>query len=151
MVTYITDKKYASQASLIDFIKSVDKDFTPPLTGRVDIDAWVNKIYNNGLFVIAVEGENYVGCLLFYANDLLTANGYISYLAVDTKCRRLGIAGRMLSESVDISKKAGMESMSVYTNNPGALALYIKYGFKVKSQEFVSEYKVVSTFLSKNL
>ena len=43
MVKYISRKEEISLLQLANFVKSVDKDFTPPLTGRVDIEEWNKK------------------------------------------------------------------------------------------------------------
>lgn len=151
MVDYISDKCKISITLLTEFIKSVDKDFTPPLTGRVNIEEWIDKIYSKGSIILAESESKYIGCILFYSNDIMNRKGYIAYLAVDSKYRRLGIAKSMLDRCVDISRNNNMLSITVYTNNPGALKLYESGGFQIEAQEEIEKYGVIQTLLNKQL
>lgn len=151
MVKYISRKEEISLLRLANFVKSVDKDFTPPLTGRVDIEEWIDKIYSKGSIVIAESNGEYIGCILFYSNDTESKKGYIAYLAVDSKYRRLGVAKSMLDRCVDISRNNNMISIAVYTNNPGALKLYLSRGFQIGVSQVIEEYGVIQTLLNKQL
>lgn len=151
MVKYIIDKENISTGRLTEFVKSVDKDFHPPLSGRVDIEEWVKKIYEKGTMVIAEMNKTYIGCILFYANDEVNRKGYIAYLAVDPLYRGLGVAKTMLDNCMVVSKEKGMISMNVYTNSSSALKLYMGKGFNVECEKYVEEYNVTSTFLTKSL
>ena len=151
MVNYVIDKKNINLILLAEFIKSVDKDFTPPLAGRVDIDLWIKKIYERGSIVLAEVDGTYAGCLLFYSNNIETKEGYIAYMAVDSSFRRRGLACTMLEKSIEISRASLMHSISVYTNNPAALKLYKRMGFHVESQEIVEVFNVTQTYLIKQL
>ena len=151
MVNYIIEKDKVDLALLSEFVKFVDKDFVPPLVGRVDIDLWIEKVYDKGSIVLAEYGDVYVGCLLFYANDVESRTGYIAYLAVESQYRRLGIAKKMLECCFNISRASSMSSISAYTNNPHALSLYKRMGFVEKSSKVIEEYSVTRTFLIKQL
>lgn len=151
MVKYIIDKESISLSDLTNFVKFVDKDFTPPLLGRVDIDAWLSKIYATGSIVLAMNDDDIIGCLLFYANDLTSKEGYISYLVVDARYRGLGIAKSLLNECFKISRCNGMTIIKVFTNNPIASSLYQQAGFDVVSEEPIKEFGVVNVSLKKIL
>lgn len=151
MVKYIINKKCISLSDLIKFVKFVDKDFNPPLLGRVDIDTWLDKIYDAGSIVLAMVDDDIIGCLLFYANDLVSKIGYISYLAVDSRYRGQGIAKKLLNECIISSSENGMERINVYTNNPVASKLYQQAGFYVVNEKSIKEIGVVNIFLNKIL
>ena len=151
MVTYVTDKDKLELAMLTRFVESVDKDFTPPLAGRVEIGAWMNKIWKQGSAVVAADDDTYVGVIFFYANDMLGKKGYIAYLAVEPGYRGQGIAKAMLDKCLCLSRAAGMHSVEVYTNNPAARALYENMGFGAVSYTANEEYDLVQTFLIKQL
>ena len=151
MVKYVTDKECISLSDLTKFVKFVDKDFTPPLLGRVDIDAWLCKIYATGSLVLAINEDDIIGCLLFYANDLTSKEGYISYLVVDARYRGFGIAKSLLNECFKISRCNGMTIIKVFTNNPIASSLYQQAGFDVVSEEPIEEFGVVNVSLKKIL
>ena len=53
MIKYLTDKKEIKKEELLNFIYSVDKDFNPRLVGRVNIEEWINKIFNKADIVVA--------------------------------------------------------------------------------------------------
>lgn len=151
MVNYISDKDKVNLTLLKEFVKSVDKDFTPPLTGRINIDEWIYKIYSKGSVILAERKGEYIGSILFYSNNMESREGYIAYLAVDSKFRRLGVAKSMLDKCIEVSKSNGMRSIIVYTNNPGALKLYVSRGFQIKTYEEIEKYDIIQTLLTKQL
>ena len=151
MVKLITDKNCIDLSKLTSLVKLLDKDFNPPLAGRLNIDTWIRKIYERGVTIVLELDGIYIGCLLFYANDQIDRKAYIAYLVVDGNYRRLGLADLMLESCISISKNLGMRSVSVYTNNPGALELYMKNGFTVIGQEVNEGYNAISTFLMRKL
>lgn len=151
MVNYISDKDKVNLTLLKEFVKSVDKDFTPPLTGRINIDEWIYKIYSKGSVILAERKGEYIGSILFYSNNMESREGYIAYLAVDSKFRRLGVAKSMLDKCIEVSKSNGMHSIIVYTNNPGALKLYVSRGFQIKTYEEIEKYDITQTLLTKQL
>lgn len=151
MVNYISDKDKVSLTLLKEFVKSLDKDFTPPLTGRINIDEWIYKIYSKGSVILAEREGEYIGAILFYSNNMESREGYIAYLAVDSKFRRLGVAKSMLDKCIEVSKSNGMHSIIVYTNNRGALKLYVSRGFQIKTYEEIEKYGIIQTLLTKQL
>ena len=64
----------------------------------------------------------------------LTAPGsyYIHALAVYPEFTRQGIASRLVNHARDLARENGFEELSLYCleENPGAVRLYEKYGFK---------------------
>ena len=150
MVDYITDKGQICNELLTEYVKSADVYFCPPLTGRIDIESWVNKIYINASVVIAEDGGRYIGCIFFYSNDTAEGKGYIAYLVVNSEYRGMGIAKTMLDTCIHISRDAGMRSINVYTYNPGAVALYKSRGF-VQVSQVIDDDNLIQTFLIKQL
>lgn len=151
MVKFIIDKNCITLSDLSEFVKFMDKDFNPPLLGRVNIDAWLDKIYTTGSMVLAMMDNCIIGCLLYYANDLDSKAGYISYLGVDARYRGQGIAKSLLNECFNISRYNGMSYINVYTNNPIASSVYQQAGFIVVNEEFIEEFGVVNVSLKKIL
>lgn len=83
------------------------------------------------LFVCA-EDENgntvgYVG--LMYVLD----EGYISNVAVDSRYRRMGIAGKLLDRLIEeaAQKQLSFVTLEARVSNTPAIKLYEKYGFEV--------------------
>ena len=61
---------------------------------------------------------------------------YISVLAVDEKHRGKGIGSLLLSKSIDTAKESECRSvlLDVHEDNKAALALYEKYGFRLRDR-----------------
>lgn len=110
-----------------------DSDFPVSLIQRVDLNSYLNKIFQYGKAIIAVNDSEVVGCSLFYSNNLETKTGYITLLCVDSTCRKQGIASRLLEKTYSIMKNDGMTycELSTNENNNRSIHLYTKQGFRI--------------------
>lgn len=132
---YIYDKqevlKYYNDIK--ELIVRNDGDFPVSLIQRVDLESYLNKIFQFGKTIIAVNDSQVVGCMLFYSNNLGTKTGYITLLCVDRTCRKNGIASSLLKKTYSIMKKDGMNycELSTNENNNRSIQLYTKQGFKI--------------------
>ena len=118
-----------------DFLFSVNDLFTIPLTERIDIPSYVEKLLNNGYLLKAVYHERIVSLAAFYANDNETKISFLSMLAVSPDFHGCGIAGRMLDSMFIICKKNNMKKqmLYVYADNKKAINRYKKSGFDFDS------------------
>lgn len=151
MVKYITDIEQIDLSSLTEYVWAQDKDFVPSLSGRVNIDAWTEKVYKNGSVIIVLYERTVVGAIFFYANDELDKVGYISYLSVSRELRSQGIASELLALCFAKSRELGMTKIGVHTHNPKALRLYLRAGFDIKEQIHISGSDLLKTYLVKQL
>lgn len=110
-----------------------DRDFPVSLIQRVDLDSYLNKIFQYGKVIIVVNDSGVVGCSFFYSNNLETKTGYITLLCVDIKCRKQGIASSLLEKTYSIMKNDGMTycELSTNENNNKSIHLYTKQGFRI--------------------
>jgi len=75
-------------------------------------------------------GDEYVGgCALFKRYEKC---GHLSHFSVRSDLRGNGIGSRILEFAINHFKETGMEIMRlhVFKNNPDAIRLYERYGFK---------------------
>lgn len=151
MVDYITDKIQVNLKLLKEYVKSTSEDFIPPLVGRVDIDTWTEKIYNNGYVILSLFKGTIVGAIFFYANDEINKMAYVSYLSVNSEFRSQGIASELLRLCFHKSSENGMTEIGVHTHNPKALRLYQKIGFEVHEQVRLTGCDLIKTYLVKQL
>lgn len=149
-LNYTTDKKI-NQDLLAQFVLSVDRDFHPPLQGRVDIVGWIDKIMLNGEVAVAEKDHRPVGMVAFYANNTDSKAAYISYVAVSPECRKQGAASQMLNLCFRKCIAAGMNTVRIHTNNPAALRLYTSLGFNVINREMPDSSGFTRTLLEKKL
>lgn len=122
----------AGAGELARLLRACDADFVPPLSARVDIDAYAAKLAAQALLVQARDDDGALaGLVAIYCNDHDTGIAYISNVCVAPAHTRRGIAGRLLDQALARARAAGMRGarLTVHANNAGALALYRKHGF----------------------
>lgn len=124
--------KKEGKNKLILFLENMNNEFPIPLTQRVDIEEYVNKVIENGYVVVCLEEQKIIGAILFYANNKEEKQAYISLLGIDSNYRRNHIATHLLDEALKIIKDAKMQKVKVYTHktNEGAKTLYRKNAFE---------------------
>lgn len=138
--------RYISEKNEIQFYKKSvkilieknDCDFPVSLIERVDLEKYIEKVFNNGKIVLALnEEDTVIGCNFFYANDFVSHVGFITLLCVDRNYRNCGIGKRLLNYAFSKMVEAGMSYCDLLTNveNKQSIALYTKKGFKVIEQK----------------
>ncbi len=130
MITYRIANNYDLYA-VKNLLCAIDKTFPIPLSEKTNLGELAEKFIDKGYVYLAMESENPVGMLGFYANNMETRQAYISVLGVLEKYQGQGIAKRICLDSLDICKEKGMTSCILYTHktNFGAIAMYEKLGF----------------------
>lgn len=128
---------------LIEYLKSVDKDFYVPLSNKVDLTNYSIKLLKHG-FVICINDEHIEGLIGGYANDLVNHIAHISILSTLKEARGKGYARQMLICAIKYCKTCGMKKIICDSVNPIAIHLYKSVGFiKYKSDnvgQFQKEY-----------
>lgn len=122
--------------SLREFLEEIDKDFTPPLSLKVDLDEFVDKIMDKAELIILNGDKGLIdGLVVLYCNDIVGRKGYISLLGVRKSIRNQGIANRLMIQAINKARESGMQFLGIHSNNPVALHLYKKIGFNKMSGE----------------
>ena len=116
---------------IISFLNEFSSAFPVPLTEKVSIEQYVNKVLEKGYVIIAVENEGIAGINMFYANDREKKRACISLICVSDKYRRRKVATSLLQIAEDISLENGMNYLllCVHKENLGAIRTYEKFGF----------------------
>lgn len=152
MVTFYTkDDQYLKPTELISFIYSINEDFTPRLSERVNIDAWVLKFFSVANIIYAKDGCKIVGAIVFYANDLVGHKGYITFIGTSQQYRNHGIGTKLLEKSFEIMKRINITTVGIHTNKENALELYKKTGFKLISQTSTDNTGLIRYYLEQEL
>ncbi len=109
----------------------IDKTFPIPLSVKTDLGELARKFLENGYVYLALDEDNPIGMVGFYANDAQTNSAYISVVGVTQTYQRKGIAWKLINKSLVLCKENGMTSCVLYTHktNAGAIAMYEKLGF----------------------
>lgn len=117
---------------LTKYLTFVDRDFPIPLSQKVNLEEYSNKVLLNGMGFAYMAEENLAGVILFYANDLVTKKAYITVLSVSSAYRKQGIAQALLTSCLQKCEAMGYQTVCLHTHktNDGAIALYEKNGFQ---------------------
>ncbi|MDY0974750.1 GNAT family N-acetyltransferase [Massilia sp. CFBP9012] len=121
----------ASAEQVAQLLRACDAGFVPPLSARVDIDAYAAKLAAQATLVEAWDGDVLAGLVAIYCNNHDTGIAYVSNVSVAPAHTRRGIAGRLLREALARARAAGMRgaALAVHGANAAALALYRQHGF----------------------
>lgn len=126
----------ADAPQIARLLRACDSGFVPPLSRRVDIDAYAAKLAMHARHAAAWHDGVLVGLVALYCNDPERRIAFITSVSVHPGHTRRGIAGRLLDEALAIARAAGMQAveLEVDAGNDAALALYRKHGFGVSGE-----------------
>ena len=127
---YLSNK--ASVTEITEHLSCCDADFTPPLSTRVEIDDYAQKIMSKAIRFEAWSDGALVGLVAAYCNDPVTRIAYITSVTVLQAWARKGVATRLMDQCVEYAKASGMQKLclEVATENIPAIKLYKKSGFR---------------------
>lgn len=121
----------ASAAQIATLLRRCDSAFIPPLSTRVELDAYAAKIAANALRLEAWHDTEPVALLAMYCNDVASGTAYITSVSVAPGHARQGIASALLTEARRRAAAVGMRrlALEVDANNHAALRLYQQHGY----------------------
>lgn len=130
-VEYLLNK--ASETEIAEHLSSCDTDFVPPLSGRVEINEYAQKILSKASRFEAWSGGTLVGLIAAYCNDQEKRIAYITSVSVLKEWNGKGIAACLMSRCIKDMKALGMRQvcLEVASDNTPAIRLYEKNGFVV--------------------
>ena len=86
----------ADEQSLYSLLKDADVFFVPRLSEQIDLVEYSKKIIKNGVTVEFWEDSILQGCVAGYINNDKTLEAYITFVFVNKKYRKNGIAAQLL-------------------------------------------------------
>ena len=128
-VEYLSNK--ASEAEIAEHLSRCNADFVPPLSGRLEINAYARKIASKAVRFEAWYCDTLAGLAAAYFNDQEKRIAYITSVSVLKEWTGKGIAARLVGQCVEHAKISGMRqiSLEVASGNTPAIRLYKKSGF----------------------
>lgn len=123
----------ASAAEIADLLLRCDNDFVPPLSGRVEIGSYAQKIaYKTARFEAWVDGA-LVGLVAAYCNDSECRTAYITSVSVLQDWQGRGTASQLMQQCIANVTMLGFEhiELEVDSENVGAVRLYEKMSFVI--------------------
>lgn len=122
----------ASVAQITDHLQSCDANFIPPLSTRVDIAAYSQKIGVRAVRFEAWSSDLLVGLVAAYFNDIEGRVAHITNVSVPRTWGGQGIASRLLRHCIDHGSRASAVEfrLEVAADNFAARRLYSRAGFQ---------------------
>lgn len=112
-------------------IKEFGESLPDPLSERLDVDAYAEKVIKHGTVLLAMAEQVSLALAAMYANDQDTKRAYVSLLAVRPELRGRGIARELVNACVENARESGMMCIQLRTpeTNTRAMQLYARAGF----------------------
>jgi len=126
----------ATQPEIAEHLRNCDASFLPPLSSRVKITGYAQKIFDNATRFEAWAGGVIVGLVAAYCNKV-ERRAYITNVSVLPEWRGSGIAMRLMEKCVDHVMALHFEriELEVERENARAVRLYEGIGFAFDDSE----------------
>ena len=133
MLRFVRDE--SSQDEVREHLGGCDDRFRPPLSTRVNITAYAEKIRARARTFEAWEKQRLVALVAVYA-DVPEGTAYITSVSVLPGFERRGIATKLLSSAIESLEREGIRSvmLEVSAVERAARRLYEKFGFAVEEE-----------------
>ena len=118
---------------ILEFLKEMDVLFNPPLSERVSLESFARKLADNAkLFYRCDTNGKILALIALYANDFEKKYAYITFVGTSSEAQGQGLCETLLEESISYTKSLApnIRTLGIHSNNPKAIHIYNKYGFK---------------------
>lgn len=113
----------------------------PNLKNRVSIDKYAKKLADNAEVYIMIENGKDIGILVFYANDFVNSNAYLTIIGISKDFQNKHYGHKLLSfcELECYKKKMKVIRLEVRKERKYAIRFYLNNGFSIydKNEEFL--------------
>ncbi len=125
---------FDNRSSLIELLQHLnvcDNSFAPPLSTRVNLDAYALKIRENAFRYEAWQGDRLAGLIATYCNAPDKQVAFITSVSVIPSCTGMGIASQLMAHCIHTLQQQSFKQLQleVHTTNLPAIKLYQKFGF----------------------
>ena len=129
LIIFLIDN--ASSTQIANHLLCCDADFVPPLSHRIKIPDYAQKISRNAVRFEAWSGTTLIGLVAAYCNDPKRSSAYVTNVSVLHSWIGQGIATQLLKQCGNHMKNLGLRQicLQVGVNNTPAITLYAKCGY----------------------
>lgn len=126
------------------FLRKTNSKMVESTLSSAKYDLWIDKIYNNGIFIIGSNSDNFCCCAALYVNDYHKFIAYLTYISVVPNMIGKGIGKYLMKEVERICLMSKMKwlKLEVKKENLNAINFYKKLGFDVVSENYTSFYMI---------
>lgn len=123
-IAYRTDS--ATVAEVSRHLRACDADFDPPLSDRVDLDAYAAKLCARATRLEAFADGRLIGLVAAYLDP---PRGFVTNVSVERRFRGAGVGDRLLTAAIDAAREAGLPEIALEARGANAATFYRRYGF----------------------
>lgn len=118
---------------LLFFLRSVDALFPVPLSDKVDLEEYADKLLDRACLVAERADGKLAGLAAGYVEHLTGDFAYVAVVGVRPEHQRKGIAKSLVSRFVELCRARGLKGVHLYTDasNAPAIRMYEKLGFGI--------------------
>ena len=118
-----------------DFMKRMDSNFTPTLASRLNLDEYIEKIYNNATKFTYWDKDKLIALGISYINKA-PLESFGAYVVVDPAYESYGLGLDICMKSFKYAKEFGSASFRVKIRDSNTMLnkFYLKQGFKLIHQ-----------------
>ena len=122
----------ASEIQIKEHLSRCDHYYIPPLSDRVNLSEYSQKIFVNARRFEAWLGEHLIGLVAAYFSEGPHGAVFITNVSIEPQCLRSGIASKLMEmcRSNASAEGRGVISLEVYETNEPAVGFYKKLGFE---------------------
>lgn len=124
---------HASTEEIAAHLGRCDDSFTPPLSSRVCLPAYAEKIRRHGVTFEAWAGVDLVGLVAGYFNNRATREGFLTHLSVETAWRGRKVAITLMGNALEWGRAHDYCRIRTETQRANSAAAHVceKIGFKI--------------------
>ncbi len=134
--------------SLIEYLLSRDFDFIPPLSARLDISEFAEKLYRFAT-IYSAHAARIIGISAIYANNFETYEAYITNISIHPEYYGTGLAKNFMNFCLNDLKEKKFKSVKLEVNreNVRAITFYRKFDFSIVGESNRNGYYMRSTIM----
>lgn len=123
--------KKATEKDVLQHLQTCDNNFLPPLSKKVNLEAYAKKIYEHTTTFEAWHDDILIGLVATYFNDVNNVVGFITNVSTIKDYGGQGIASKLMNQCIGFGQQNNFESihLEVFPENGVAINLYKKFGF----------------------
>ena len=123
--------KTANAADILLHLQECDESFVSPLSQKVKLPAYAEKIESNAVTFEAWQDSTLAGLIAAYFNDSGSGIGFITNVSVSPDQTGKGIASSLMKRCTTYARDHGFNKiqLEVAAGNTAAVELYKKFNF----------------------
>lgn len=122
---------------IIFAMKLLGNELPVPLSKRVNIASYVDKILDNGEMFLLFERYKIYGIIAFYANNLITKKAFLIIVSLLPNVQGMGYGKKLIQVMLNRCVFLEMDSVElmIHESNKNAIFLYKRFGFVTVSSD----------------